>query len=380
MNNTPELYDKSNKLQKKDSEYIIRKLQIDYENRIPELIVDLGCGTGNITERLWCSFPDTRIVGVDCSKKMIDYALDHYSTHNLEFFVADICSDWKILSENTEVEKGSVDAVFSTYCLHWISDPDMEKVMKNIYEMMKPGGRCYFAVFSWSWLLPFQEQIIYQKPWDSYFQQLDLTTGQKDELKIKSQIVDKGTKLSSASSSHRSSVSEMFESKEEKLVSLESSRPYESLMTLSTITESPASLVKVPTRKTSMTTLSDEKVEVPKLVRRKSSAPFPVYDVPPEKVRIEKWNKFCEKAGLKPIETEIHDTTFTYQDIEGFKGELQSLCHYLPYLPKDLHPIFLADYYAHMDRCFISRQDTLPKIKVQYQFLTVIAEKPLTSP
>ena len=52
--------------------------QIDYyllKNKISlgekDLIVDLGCGPGNISEKLEIWWPNTEVVGVDVSKEMI---------------------------------------------------------------------------------------------------------------------------------------------------------------------------------------------------------------------------------------------------------------------------------------------------------------------
>ena len=36
-----------------------------------DLIVDLGCGPGNISEKLAIRWPDTEVVGIDGSKEMI---------------------------------------------------------------------------------------------------------------------------------------------------------------------------------------------------------------------------------------------------------------------------------------------------------------------
>lgn len=171
-------------------------------------------------------------------------------------------------------------------------------------------------------MLPFQEQIIYQKPWDSYFRKLDLIKNGKEETK--SDRKSEPRKISSPSirslnrpgESDFSPLSESIESPDEQSTSQLYS---ESPATPSLPVHELKTNEKVLTRKISITKITEEKVE-PKIVRRKSSAPFPVYEIPPEKVRIEKWNKFCEDADLKSIEIKVHDTTFTYQDIEGFKG------------------------------------------------------------
>uniref|UniRef100_T1KKC5 Methyltransferase type 11 domain-containing protein n=2 Tax=Tetranychus urticae TaxID=32264 RepID=T1KKC5_TETUR len=334
MNNDPQLYDKSNGLQKKDSEYLLKRLEKDFQNVSPKVIVDIGCGTGNITKMIYSSFPDSRIIGFDCSEKMIEFARENYSTSNLNFHCGNICADWEELSVNLDIEAESVDVVTSTFCLHWVTNT--AKAMENINKMLKPGGKCYLLMFSWSPIFPLQEQITYQEPWYELFQKLEVPMDHekpkyatKPQSDIKSELARRASTSQLADSQH---------------------------------------LLDLAKPKSKSST-----------IRRKSSAPFPVYEIPPEKERIDHWMQLCETANLKPIEVAIHDSTFTYEDIEGFKGELVSLCHFLAHVPKDLHPQFLNDYYEHMRRVFIAHQSTLPKINVDYQFLTAIAEKPATN-
>ncbi|XP_015791747.1 juvenile hormone acid O-methyltransferase-like [Tetranychus urticae] len=336
MNNDPQLYDKSNGLQKKDSEYLLKRLEKDFKNVSPKVIVDIGCGTGNITQMIYSSFPDSRIIGFDCSEKMIEFAREKYSTSNLNFNCGNICAEWEELSVNLDIEAESVDVVTSTFCLHWVTNT--AKAMENINKMLKPGGKCYLLMFSWSSILPLQEQITYQEPWYELFRKLEVpkhnekpkyATNYQSDKSIESELTRQASTSQLADSQHL----------------LDLAKPKSKSLT----------------------------------IRRRSSAPFPVYEIPPEKERIDHWIKLCETANLKPIEVAIHDSTFTYEDIEGFKGELVSLCHFLAHVPKDLHSQFLNDYFEHMNRCFIAHQNTLPKINVDYQFLTAIAEKPATT-
>ncbi len=78
--------------------------QIDYyllKNNISlgekDLIVDLGCGPGNISEKLSIRWPNTEVVGVDGSKEMIIKAesnkkISSYRKrlNNLHYICADI--------------------------------------------------------------------------------------------------------------------------------------------------------------------------------------------------------------------------------------------------------------------------------------------------
>lgn len=65
----------------------------------------------------------------------------------------------------------------------------------------------------------------------------------------------------------------------------------------------------------------DAETRTPIKARRKSSAPFPVFEVPSETERTQKWLDLCQKAGLKAEEVKIHDSSFTYENITSFKGK-----------------------------------------------------------
>jgi trans-aconitate methyltransferase len=91
-----------------------------------ERILDLGCGTGQLTEQI--AVAHAQVVGIDRSPTMIETARQNYP--DLEFLVAD--------AQNFQVDR-PFDAVFSNAVLHWIPDPD--RAIHSIYQALKPGGR-----------------------------------------------------------------------------------------------------------------------------------------------------------------------------------------------------------------------------------------------
>ncbi len=91
-----------------------------------EVILDLGCGTGQLTAKIAQS--GAEVIGIDSAVTMIDKARQNYP--HLRFDVADAC--------NFVVEQ-PLDAVFSNAALHWIQPP--ETAVRCIYQALKPGGR-----------------------------------------------------------------------------------------------------------------------------------------------------------------------------------------------------------------------------------------------
>ena len=91
-----------------------------------EIICDVGCGTGDLTQDI--AELAGQVVGVDSSVSMIEEAKQKYPA--LEFQVRDI----RELNYQDEF-----DAIFSNAALHWVKDA--EKAAKSMYASLKPGGR-----------------------------------------------------------------------------------------------------------------------------------------------------------------------------------------------------------------------------------------------
>jgi len=91
-----------------------------------ERILDLGCGTGALTQQIADS--GAIVVGVDASASMIAQARKNYP--RVDFRVADAVS--MAFAE-------PFDAVFSNAALHWIKPP--EAAAARMFAALKPGGR-----------------------------------------------------------------------------------------------------------------------------------------------------------------------------------------------------------------------------------------------
>ena len=93
-----------------------------------EKILDLGCGTGDVTATIYQQVDGIELIGVDSSANMVERAKVKYP--HIDFQVADAIN----LPFDDEF-----DAIFSNAVLHWIKTPEM--VLQNIYKSLKKNGR-----------------------------------------------------------------------------------------------------------------------------------------------------------------------------------------------------------------------------------------------
>lgn len=96
------------------------------EAKSGERILDVGCGTGHLTEQI--ASKGATVTGVDRSPEMIQQAREaHPGIH------------FEVMDARELAFEEKFDAVFSNATLHWIKEP--ERVIEGIARVSRPGGR-----------------------------------------------------------------------------------------------------------------------------------------------------------------------------------------------------------------------------------------------
>jgi trans-aconitate 2-methyltransferase len=90
-------------------------------------VIDLGCGTGELTRRLADALPESRVLGIDSSAKMLEKAAAQ-ARPGLSFEQGSI-----------EQADGQWDLVFSHAALHWVENH--EQLIPRLMAMLAPGGQ-----------------------------------------------------------------------------------------------------------------------------------------------------------------------------------------------------------------------------------------------
>lgn len=93
-------------------------------------VIDLGCGTGEITRKLADALPGSHVLGIDTSAEMLKYS-EKYTDERVRF-------------ERTSIEDAlnfgqQWDLIFSNSALHWV--PDHNVLFQQLISCLKPDGQ-----------------------------------------------------------------------------------------------------------------------------------------------------------------------------------------------------------------------------------------------
>lgn len=97
-----------------------------------EAVIDAGCGTGRLTERLLERLPGGHVIAIDQSASMLAEA-ERY----LRPRFGDAVTFRRLNLLDLDIEAGA-DLVFSTATFHWIQDHDA--LFAAVFRALKPGG------------------------------------------------------------------------------------------------------------------------------------------------------------------------------------------------------------------------------------------------
>jgi trans-aconitate 2-methyltransferase len=101
----------------------------------PAQVVDLGCGTGDLTLVLAERWPSARVTGVDSSEAMVAEASRRPAPDQVRFELADLAG-W--------TPAAPVDVLFSNAALHWL--PDHPTLLSRLVSLLAPSGVLAFQI------------------------------------------------------------------------------------------------------------------------------------------------------------------------------------------------------------------------------------------
>lgn len=119
-------YDRTSAPQQAWAEQVLERLR----DIAPDAtVLDVGCGTGRVTEALTAMVPRGRVLAIDASPEMVELARVRLGGR-AEVWCQDVLE--------LQLDR-PVDAIVSTATLHWVTDHD--RLWPILASALRPGGR-----------------------------------------------------------------------------------------------------------------------------------------------------------------------------------------------------------------------------------------------
>jgi trans-aconitate 2-methyltransferase len=118
-------YDRSSEPQQAWASQVLARLE---GIALDATVLDVGCGTGRVTEALLELVPQGQVLAMDASADMVTLARERLGNRAQVW-----CQD----ALNLELDE-PVDAIVSTAALHWV--PDHDRLWKRLAQALRPGG------------------------------------------------------------------------------------------------------------------------------------------------------------------------------------------------------------------------------------------------
>lgn len=154
------------------------------ENYEKPKILDLGAGTGILTELLNRQHPDAEITLVDMSRDMLNVARRKFADKNFKYIEADY------LGYDFDER---YDLVVSSLSIHHLTDGDKRLLYGKIYDILEEGG-LFINADQVCGQTP-ETEMIYKKKDSGHLNKQDMPEEEKEVLR-KRRLLDKPAKLS----------------------------------------------------------------------------------------------------------------------------------------------------------------------------------------
>ena len=150
-------YAKNSESQKSSAEDFISSLKLQDAS----VVLDVGCGDGKITAAMASAIPNGRVIGVDISPSMIEFAKGAFSNHsNLKFLTQD--------AAHIDFQE-KFDLITSFTVMQWVLE--QQQALDGFEKALKPGGKLCIQMPT-GLPVAMEEaltQMLKSKKWKEYF-------------------------------------------------------------------------------------------------------------------------------------------------------------------------------------------------------------------
>ena len=101
----------------------------------PSQVLDIGCGTGQLTARLQTELGANQVFGCDAAPGMLDQAKSR--SNEITWLQG--------TAESIPLPDGAIDALVSTEAFHWFNQP---AALEEFHRVLAPGGHVVIALMN----------------------------------------------------------------------------------------------------------------------------------------------------------------------------------------------------------------------------------------
>jgi len=127
-------YDRMARLQKQVALDLLHDCGLPEPN---QQVLDVGCGTGFLTEKLVCSHAVNQLVALDIALPMLQKTRMRPLLHCCHR----VCAD----AENLPFGEAVFDSIYSSLALQWC--PSLTETLTGFRRILKPAGKLFFSTF-----------------------------------------------------------------------------------------------------------------------------------------------------------------------------------------------------------------------------------------
>ncbi len=157
-------------------------------------ILDMGCAYGFVTKDRFSKIENSKVIGVDRSEKLIDFAKENSMFDNASYYVLDLENEDMMDNMEEIMEKENIekfDIIFASLVIHHLKNPN--KLLRNVRKILASDGYIIIRGSDDGSMVTYNDDGLVQKVIDLHLS-CDGISDRLNGRKIYSQLISSGYK------------------------------------------------------------------------------------------------------------------------------------------------------------------------------------------